>query len=173
MTPYLTEEHLLKEAQARNIVVDPCDIEKFKTSDIEAMLAPVVVDGDDEFKEEDLFKKGASVPADLIHLETQSNNPPSGIYMSELLLESERTARLLIKDINTGQRLAYQLVFNAERGIRAEGESTVDRSFDDFVFQQYTHWCGKWHGKNRKWRVCTGKDCSDGIICLEWERKWV
>jgi hypothetical protein len=169
MKQLLTPEYFLKEAQTRGFEVDKCSIRTFKTRSLEAILAPIIAN-DYEFEGDELFKNGVSVIADLIYFEGQFSNPPSGFYRSEFVLNSPNV-HLVFKDINTGRNLAYELVFSEERGIHTDGE--VDREFERFVFQQYTEWCGRWHqGRLRTWRICTGKDCPGGGICIVWRRKW-
>ncbi len=107
----------------------------------------------------EVFKKGESTPLEVIYFEPK-NNEPSKYYLSFFTLTSENEGIISITDITTRERvLEYSLNVN-KPGLQTTSTTEQNQELNDFVFQNYSEWCGRWHhGIRRDWQFCTGDDC--------------
>ena len=152
---------------AINIAED--DIVQITVGSIKSMRSRIVSAGDEDSLElSELLESGCAIPLEFVHLETAGDRPKAGFYVVELLNASQQTSSIAFRDIETGEMLEYRLIFNQEGGISSDGAQTVDPDFNNFAYSSYVNWCGRWRGRRRLWRVCTGEDCALGYgICFQ------
>jgi hypothetical protein len=152
---------------AINIAED--DIVQITVGSIKSMRSRIVSAGDEDSLElSEILESGCAIPLEFVHLETPGDRPKAGFYVVELLNASQQTSSIAFRDIETGEMLEYRLIFNQEGGISSDGAQTVDPDFNNFAYSSYVNWCGRWRGRRRLWRVCTGEDCALGYgICFQ------
>lgn len=152
---------------AINIAQD--DIVQITVGSIKSMRSRIVSAGDEDSLElSEILESGCAIPLEFVHLETAGDRPKAGFYVVELLNASQQTSSIAFRDIETGEMLEYRLIFNQEGGISSDGAQTVDPDFNNFAYSSYVNWCGRWRGRRRLWRVCTGEDCALGYgICFQ------
>jgi hypothetical protein len=152
---------------AINIAED--DIVQITVGSIKSMRSRIVSAGDEDSLElSELLDSGCAIPLEFVHLETPGDRPKAGFYVVELLNASQPTSSIAFRSIESGETLGYRLIFNQEGGISSDGAPTVDPDFNNFAYSNYVNWCGRWRGRRRLWRVCTGEDCALGYgICFQ------
>lgn len=116
----------------------------------------------------EIFQTGSPIPLEILYYQPVGEQDVGSFYLSELVMTTKTDATISFKDLKSGERVAQRLVLS-EAGIDVEGDSPSTTGFNDFVSQNYSEWCGKWHkGIWGSWRMCTGSDCKDGIaICFQ------
>lgn len=162
-------EYFLKKAQAGAINVAREDIAQVAIGNIKSLRSRIVsTEEEDTLELSEVLEKGCPIPLELVHLETAGDRPRTGFYVVELLNASQKTSSIVFRNIESGEILDYRLIFNYEGGISSDGASAFDPDFNNFAYSNYVNWCGRWRGRRRLWRVCTGEDCALGYgICFQ------
>jgi hypothetical protein len=162
-------EYFLKKAKASSINVSQDDIVQIAIGSIKSLRSRIVSAVDEDSLElSEILEKGCPIPLEFVYLETKGDRPRTGFYVVELLDASKRTSNIAFRNIETGETLDYRLVFNDEGGISSDGASAFDPDFNNFAYSNYVNWCGRWRGRRRLWRVCTGEDCALSYgICFQ------
>lgn len=162
-------EYFLKKAQASAINIAREDIAQVAIGNIKSLRSRIVsTEEEDALELSEILEKGCSIPLELVYLETAGDRPRAGFYVVELLNASQKTSSIAFRNIETGEILDYRLIFNHEGGISSDGASAFDPDFNNFAYSNYVNWCGRWRGRRRLWRVCTGEDCALGYgICFQ------
>jgi len=119
----------------------------------------------------EIFNSNSPVPLEVLYHESKSGNEIGDFYLAELIMSSKSDGKIVFKDLKSGNRAGSQMVLSLQ-GNHIEGSSSSNAEFDDFVFQNYTEWCGRWrNGIRGQWRMCTGEDCGEGLaICFQRRR---
>jgi hypothetical protein len=162
-------EYFLKKAQAGAINVAREDIAQVTIGNIKSLRSRIVsTEEEDALELSDILEKGCSIPLEFVYLEIAGDRPRTGFYVVELLNASQKTSSIAFRNIESGEILDYRLIFNHEGGISSDGASAFDPDFNNFAYSNYVNWCGRWRGRRRLWRVCTGEDCALGYgICFQ------
>lgn len=162
-------EYFLKKAQASAINIAKEDIAQVAIGNIKSLRSRIVsTEEEDTLELSEVLEKGCPIPLELVYLETTRDRPRTGFYVVELLNASQKTSSIAFRNIESGEILDYRLIFNHEGGISSDGASAFDPDFNNFAYSNYVNWCGRWRGRRRLWRVCTGEDCALGYgICFQ------
>lgn len=162
-------EYFIKKAQTSAINVAKDDIVQIAVGGIKSLRSRIVSAADEDSLElSEILEKGCSIPLEFVYLETPGDRPQTGFYVVELLNASEPISSIAFRNIETGKTLEYRLIFNHEGGISSDGAQAFDPDFNNFAYSNYVNWCGRWRGRRRLWRVCTGEDCALGYgICFQ------
>jgi hypothetical protein len=162
-------EYFLKKAQASAINIAREDIAQVAIGNIKSLRSRIVsTEEEDTLELSEVLEKGCPIPLELVYLETTGYRPRTGFYVVELLNASQKTSSIAFRNIESGEILDYRLIFNHEGGISSDGASAFDPDFNNFAYSNYVNWCGRWRGRRRLWRVCTGEDCALGYgICFQ------
>ncbi|PTR10750.1 hypothetical protein C8R32_101280 [Nitrosospira sp. Nsp5] len=162
-------EYFLKKAQASAINIAREDIAQVAIGNIKSLRSRIVsTEEEDTLELSEVLEKGCPIPLELVYLETTGDRPRTGFYVVELLNASQKTSSIVFRNIESGKILDYRLIFNHEGGISSDGASAFDPDFNNFAYSNYVNWCGRWRGRRRLWRVCTGEDCALGYgICFQ------
>jgi hypothetical protein len=119
----------------------------------------------------EVFQLDLPIPLEILYFEPKDSKEIGTFYISELTMSTKNEGTIGFKECKEGSRLMQQLAFS-EKGISIVGEEPSNAEFNDFVFQNYSEWCGRWHRGlgGRRWRMCTGLDCGAGLaICFQRE----
>ena len=156
------------EALKNKIIVDRSDIHNVTFSRLKIMRAPITSDDDDDFKYvQNMIDKGTPIDLELFHLETDEGRPESGFYIASCIRSLDQSAAIYFRHLDTEKQLSFQLKFSKEGSVSDSNSSSVSPDFNNLAYGGYTQWCGKWRGRRRRWRVCTGEDCGKGHgICF-------
>lgn len=162
-------EYFLKKAEASAINIAREDIAQVAIGNIKSLRSRIVsTEEEDTLELSEVLEKGCPIPLELVYLETTGDRPRTGFYVVELLNASQKTSSIAFRNIESGEILDYRLIFNHEGGISSDGASAFDPDFNNFAYSNYVNWCGRWRGRRRLWRVCTGEDCALGYgICFQ------
>ena len=162
-------KYFVSKAKTSAINIAEDDVVQITVGSIKSMRSRIVSAGDEDSRElSEILQTGWAIPLEFVHLETPGDRPKAGFYVVELLNASQPTSSIAFRDIETGEMLEYRLIFNQEGGISSDGAQTVDPDFNNFAYSSYVNWCGRWRGRRRLWRVCTGEDCALGYgICFQ------
>lgn len=162
-------EYFLKKAQASAINIAREDIAQVAIGNIKSLRSRIVsTEEEDTLELSEVLEKGCPIPLELVYLETTGDRPRTGFYAVELLNASQKTSSIVFRNIESREILDYRLIFNHEGGISSDGASAFDPDFNNFAYSNYVNWCGRWRGRRRLWRVCTGEDCALGYgICFQ------
>ena len=162
-------KYFVSKAKTSAINIAEDDVVQITVGSIKSMRSRIVSAGDEDSLElSEILESGCAIPLEFVHLETPGDRPKAGFYVVELLNASQQTSSIAFRDIETGEMLEYRLIFNQEGGISSDGAQTVDPDFNNFAYSSYVNWCGRWRGRRRLWRVCTGEDCALGYgICFQ------
>lgn len=162
-------EYFLKKAKASSINVSQDDIVQIAIGGIKSLRSRIVSAVDvDSLELSEILEKGCPIALEFVYLETTGDRPRTGFYVVELLNAPERISNIVFRNIETGETLDYRLIFDREGGISSDGASGFDPDFNNFAYSNYVNWCGRWRGRRRLWRVCTGEDCALGYgICFQ------
>lgn len=162
-------EYFLEKARRSAINVSCEDVVQVAIGGIKSLRSRIVSAADvDSLELSEILEKGCPIPLEFVYLETAGDRPRTGFYVVELLDASKRTSNIAFRNIETGETLDYRLVFKDEGGISSDGASAFDPDFNNFAYSNYVNWCGRWRGRRKLWRVCTGEDCALGYgICFQ------
>ena len=107
-------------------------------------------------------------PVDVLYYEDKETGGGIGkYYIAKLVMKTSREGVIRFEDADTLELFqAYNV--STESGIGSPVGTTLNPNFDEFVYTNYTEWCGKVHVTKRgMWQFCTGKDCPGGGICFK------
>lgn len=161
--------YFVNKAKTSAISIAENDIVQITVGSIKSLRSRIVsAEDEDSLELSEILESGCAIPLEFVHLETPGDRPKTGFYVVELLNASQQTSSIAFRDVETGEMLGYRLTFNHEGGISSDGAPTVDPDFNNFAYSNYVNWCGRWRGRRRLWRVCTGEDCALGYgICFQ------
>jgi len=159
-----------KEATKYNLVIDSNDLRTSSLGGLKLTRAGLVSVDDDDFPlVREMFEKEEPIDLELLHLEFQDYSQESGFYIAQYKRLLDRSATISFRRLDTGKVLPFQLKFGLDGSISGSGSSSVGQDFNDLAFGGYTNWCGRWRGRRRRWRVCTGEDCGSGHgLCFQY-----
>ena len=120
------------------------------------------------------FGTDRAIPLEVVYFEDKEKEPyeTGNFFMSEVVALSDDRAQIQFRETSTQKLLPQLLVFTSDGKMRVVGGTSASAGIDDFLADNYSEWCGKWHKGfgGRRWRICTGSDCNPGIaICFQHE----
>ena len=142
--------------EATDEVVVDASQKELKTSDDSIETIPIT----------SFLTAGESLTLEILDIETENQSSFEKLYKSEIEMISKDEVAIILKDDKNCDKDIVSLVF------KSDGTSGIGQSYEpeinDFVIRNYTDWCGRWRGRRRMWRICTGSDCGEGIaICFQ------